>query len=388
MRWEGGRQSDNLEDRRRMSPRGMAIGGGGALLIVIVGLLLGLDPKTSISCSTTARGRRGRGPSPLMNPSPQRKPAAANSPPPFSASPKTSGVNCFARRGSSTNRRKWFFLPKRRNAVAASAPSAVGPFYCPADRTVYLDPTFFAELQDRLGGSERRVFAGVCDHPRSRASRAEPAGLYSRIVDEKRRTSSKDEANRWSVRLELQADYLAGVWAHYGQEKFRFIEDGDVESAIQSANAIGDDRLQKRATGFVSPEKFTHGTSAQRTRWFRRGLETGDTGQAESDFRDGRRRTLRTLGPRSVFGGRTSCPTVLVDFGIILGSRACHFWSALRAPLCNAPCSHPVAGDKLKTSHKRPELRAQPPARTLLKAAQCRITLPGSKTISSPVAIC
>ena len=99
---------------------------------------------------------------------------------------------------------------------------------------------------------------------------------YSRIVDEKRRTLPKAEFNQWSVRLELQADYLAGVWGHNGQKEFNFIEPGDIESAIQSANAIGDDRLQKRAGGFVSPENYTHGTSAQRVKYFRLGLKTGD----------------------------------------------------------------------------------------------------------------
>ena len=98
----------------------------------------------------------------------------------------------------------------------------------------------------------------------------------ARSLNQKRRTSSKEESNEWSVRLELQADYLAGVWAHYGQEKFKFIEPGDVESAIKSANAIGDDRLQTRATGFTSPENYTHGTSAQRVHWFKLGLKTGD----------------------------------------------------------------------------------------------------------------
>jgi predicted metalloprotease len=99
---------------------------------------------------------------------------------------------------------------------------------------------------------------------------------YSEIVDQKRETLPPAESNQWSVRLELQADYLAGVWAHYGQEEFHFIEPGDVDSAIQSANAIGDDRLQKRASGFTSPEKYTHGTSAQRVKWFTLGLKTGD----------------------------------------------------------------------------------------------------------------
>src|SRR5205814_8638101 len=103
-------------------------------------------------------------------------------------------------------------------------------------------------------------------------------------IDDKRRTLPKAEFNQWSVRLELQADYLAGVWAHYGQEKFKFIEPGDVESAIKSANAIGDDRLQKRARGFNSPENYTHGTSAQRVKWFRLGLETGDLKKLKSIF--------------------------------------------------------------------------------------------------------
>jgi predicted metalloprotease len=156
-----------------------------------------------------------------------------------------------------------------------NAPAAVGPFYCPADKTVYLDPTFFDELQQTLGGSKAEfsqayVIAHEVGH------HVQNLLGYSRIVDEKRRTLPKAEFNQWSVRLELQADYLAGVWGHYGQEEFHFIEPGDVESAIQSANAIGDDRLQKRARGFTSPESYTHGTSAQRVKWFSQGLKTGD----------------------------------------------------------------------------------------------------------------
>ena len=130
-----------------------------------------------------------------------------------------------------------------------TAPSAVGPFYCPADKTVYLDPTFFDELERRLGGSKAEfsqayVIAHEVGH------HVQNLLGYSRIVDEKRRTLPKEESNRWSVRLELQADYLAGVWAYYGQKDFNFIEPGDVESAIHSANAIGDDRLQKKRHGF------------------------------------------------------------------------------------------------------------------------------------------
>jgi predicted metalloprotease len=164
-----------------------------------------------------------------------------------------------------------------------NAPSAVGPFYCPADRTVYLDPTFFDELEKRLGGSKAEfsqayVIAHEVGH------HVQNLLGYSNLVERKRRTLPREEYNKWSVRLELQADYLAGVWAYHGQKKFNFIEPGDVESAIKSANAIGDDRLQKRSGGFTSPEKYTHGTSAQRVKWFRLGLETGDMSKLKEIF--------------------------------------------------------------------------------------------------------
>jgi predicted metalloprotease len=148
---------------------------------------------------------------------------------------------------------------------------------------VYLDPTFFDELERNLGGSNAEfsqayVIAHEIGH------HIQKLLGYSDLVDEKRRSLPEAEFNRWSVRLELQADYLAGVWAHYGQQKFRFIESGDVETAIRSANAIGDDRLQRKSSGFVSPESFTHGTSAQRVRWFTEGLKTGDLGKLKEIF--------------------------------------------------------------------------------------------------------
>jgi len=189
----------------------------------------------------------------------------------------------FQKAGEEYQKPKMVLFSARVDTGCGAAPSAVGPFYCPADRTVYLDPTFFTELQERLGGSAAEFSqAYVITH--EVGHHVQNLLGYSRIVDEKRATESKTEANRWSVRLELQADYLAGVWAHYGQEKFAFIEDGDVESAIQAANAIGDDRLQKRATGFVSPERFTHGKSSQRVKWFRLGLSTGDLSKLKEIF--------------------------------------------------------------------------------------------------------
>jgi predicted metalloprotease len=155
------------------------------------------------------------------------------------------------------------------------APAAVGPFYCPADRTVYLDPTFFDELEMKLGGSKAEFSqAYVIAH--------EVGHHIQNLLGYNSRRGTMEEHD-FSVRLELQADYLAGVWAYHGNKMFRFIEAGDVESAIKSASAIGDDRLQRRAGGFVHPEKFTHGTSNQRVRWFRDGLETGDAGKEKLD---------------------------------------------------------------------------------------------------------
>jgi hypothetical protein len=281
MRWEGGRQSENLEDRRRMSARGVAIGGGTTLVIVVVGLLLGFDPNQIQQ---------------LLGPAPIGPGGAAVDEPesPEEARSRefaatilgfTEDVwsDLFEKAGERYEPPKMVLFSRAVETGCGVAPSAVGPFYCPADRTVYLDPTFFAALQERLGGSSADFSqAYVITH--EVGHHVQNLLGYNRTVEEKRQTSSKADANRWSVRLELQADYLAGVWAHYGQERFQFIEDGDVDSAIQSANAIGDDRLQQDATGFVSPEKFTHGTSAQRVKWFRLGLKTGDLGRLKSIF--------------------------------------------------------------------------------------------------------
>ena len=285
MRWEGQRQSDNVEDRRRMSPRGMAIGGGGALIILIVGLLLGFDPNQIAQLLNNPQGAGGGGgPGPAANePESPEEIRSLEFAKTILAFTEDVWGEQFRQAGERYEKPRMVLFSEQAETGCGVAPSAVGPFYCPADRTVYLDPTFFAALRDRLGGSSAEfsqayVIAHEVGH------HVQNLLGYSQIVDEKRQTASKVEANRWSVRLELQADYLAGVWAHYGQEKFKFIEDGDIDAAIKSANAIGDDRLQKRATGFVSPEKFTHGTSAQRVKWFRSGLSTGDLSHLKAIF--------------------------------------------------------------------------------------------------------
>lgn len=280
MRWEGGETSGNVDDRRGLGGRGMAIGGGATLIVALIAAFLGLDPAQVNNVINQGGGAPEQGG--------QRKPLSPQEERQgkFAATilrfTEVVWEDQFAKAGERYEQPKMALFYDQVSTGCGTAPSAVGPFYCPADRTVYLDPSFFDELEQKLGGSKAEfsqayVIAHEVGH------HVQNLLGYSNIVDQKRQRRDP-RANEWSVRLELQADYLAGVWAHHGQKKFNFIESGDIESAIKSANAIGDDRLQKRSSGFVSPEKYTHGTSAQRVKWFRMGLETGDMRKLKQIF--------------------------------------------------------------------------------------------------------
>jgi predicted metalloprotease len=285
MKWEGHEESENVEDRRGLGKKGLAIGGGAALLILLIGALLGADPeklKQFIGNAQVNAGGGGDNAGEQRKLTPQEERSRK-----FAATILRFTEEVWQDQFQKANQRyeapHMVLFETQVETGCGVAPSAVGPFYCPADKTVYLDPTFFEELDQRLGGSKAEfsqayVIAHEVGH------HVQNLLGYSELVDKKRQTLPKAEFNQWSVRLELQADYLAGVWAYHGQKKFQFIEAGDIESAIQSANAIGDDRLQKRATGFTSPEKYTHGTSAQRVKWFRQGLQTGDLSMMKKIF--------------------------------------------------------------------------------------------------------
>jgi predicted metalloprotease len=159
----------------------------------------------------------------------------------------------------------------------------VGPFYCPADDKVYLDMSFFRELEMRFGAPGDFAQAYVIAHEVGHHVQNQLG--WSDEVHAAQQRAGKVEANKLSVRLELQADYLAGVWAHHAERARQILESGDVEEGLRAASAIGDDRLQKETRGRVVPDSFTHGSSAQRVRWFRRGLETGDFRAAEQLFK-------------------------------------------------------------------------------------------------------
>jgi uncharacterized protein len=278
MRWEGGKQSENLQDRRRMSPRTMALSGGGMLVVLLIGALLGVDPQKLKMLVNNAPAGGGR-------------PVAAGKVDERPLTPKEKRTRDFSatilgfteavwdeqfrRAGKRYEKPKMVLFYDRVETGCGIAPSEVGPFYCSADKTVYLDPTFFDELEQKLGGSKAEfsqayVIAHEIGH------HVQNLLGYSELVEQKRRTLPKNQYNHWSVKLELQADYLAGVWAHYGQQRFNFIEPGDIDAAMTTARAIGDDRIQRNSRGFTSPESYTHGTSEQRSKWFRLGLQTGD----------------------------------------------------------------------------------------------------------------
>jgi predicted metalloprotease len=283
MKWEGEEQSSNIEDRRSLGKTGLAIGGLGGLIIVLVGAFLGLSPEKLNQLIGNAPGGGGGDNGQAERPLSAEEERAGKFAATILRFTEKVWDEQFQKAGKKYEYPHMVLFSHEVQTGCGAAPSAVGPFYCPADRTVYLDPTFFNELAQNLGGSKAEfsqayVIAHEVGH------HVQNLLGYSRLVDEKRRTLPKEEFNTWSVRLELQADYLAGVWAYYGQKDFKFIEPGDVDSAIKSANAIGDDRLQKNATGFVSPEKFTHGTSAQRVKWFKRGLESGDLQHLKAIF--------------------------------------------------------------------------------------------------------
>ena len=285
MRWEGGKQSENIEDRRNMKPAALAAGGLGVLIVMLIASFLGMDPRQAQKlANNVAGGGPGRGGQQVeqreLTPEEVRSRDFAATILNFT---EEVWGDLFSKAGEKYIPPKMVLFSDAVATGCGNAPSAVGPFYCPADKTVYLDPTFFAELKQKMGGSDAEfsqayVIAHEIGH------HVQNLLGYSQIVDEKRRTESKAEFNKWSVRLELQADYLAGVWAHYGQQKFNFVEKGDVESALTSANAIGDDRIQKNSRGFTSPESYTHGTSAQRIKWFRLGLQSGDLGKLKDLF--------------------------------------------------------------------------------------------------------
>jgi predicted metalloprotease len=284
MRWAGDRQSENVEDRRGMGGTVMVGGGISSLVLLLIVWLLGGDPLALLQQMNQGPppGQAG----PAMPGGPQGGPGIDDRQREFVAVvlADTEDVwrDQFRHLGRQYQDPKLILFSDATQSACGFAQSATGPFYCPEDRRVYLDTEFFRELERRFHAPGDFAKAYVIAH--EVGHHVQNLLGWSSQVQAAQRRAGKAGANKLSVRLELQADYLAGVWAYHANRTKQILETGDVESAIHAATAIGDDRLQRESRGFVVPDSFTHGTSAQRVRWFRRGIETGDFKAAEKLF--------------------------------------------------------------------------------------------------------
>lgn len=293
MRWKGRRVSTNLEDRR---------GGAGAKAggISILGLIVafvawkffGVDPQQAYQATQQVTAQQSTASS-LENPTPEQQ-EAANFVGTILADTEDTWAPIFKQKGAQYQSPKLVLFSGVVNSGCGTAQSAMGPFYCPADQKVYIDTSFFQQMRQELGVSG--------EQNQTELSRRDQAGDFAQAyviahevghhiqtitgiseqVQQQRSQVGKVEANQLSVRQELQADCFAGIWAHHNQQRTQFLEQGDIAEAMDAAHKIGDDYLQKRSTGQVVPDSFTHGSSEQRQRWFERGWQTGDMQQCDT----------------------------------------------------------------------------------------------------------
>jgi predicted metalloprotease len=271
MRWRGRRQSANIEDRRGTRVARAGIGGGiGIIALILLGLVFGVDPRLLLEQLAGTR-------SPVPDPS-----TSAMSGPDDEGRAFVGVVladtedvwNALFREHSGDYQQPTLVLFSGAvQSACGFAQAAMGPFYCPPDQKVYIDLSFYDDLRQRFGAPGDFAQAYVIAH--EVGHHVQNLLGTSEQVAALQRQASETAANRLSVRQELQADCYAGVWAHHAQRTKQILESGDIEEALGAASAIGDDRLQRQSRGYVTPETFTHGSAAQRVRWFRQGLESG-----------------------------------------------------------------------------------------------------------------
>lgn len=274
MRLGGIRQSDNVEDRRSQRP--MALAGGGIGLLIVIGLILlkggGLEDVLKVVVQEGQQLQAPAGP-PLSPAEQQRQAEQITFVQKIVALTEDVWSRQFTQIGDTYHPPKLVVFRGATQTACGLGQEAMGPFYCPADQQVYIDLAFYDQLDRKLKAPGDFAQAYVIAHEVGHHIQKQLG--YSDHVHRSRATQSEEESNRMSVRLELQADYLAGVWAHHAQREFDVLEPGDVEEGLRAAHQIGDDLLQKQATGRIVPENFTHGTSEQRMRALREGLRTG-----------------------------------------------------------------------------------------------------------------
>ncbi len=279
MRLGDERESQNVEDRRGGGglPIGVAGGGIGTIALVVLGLLFGIDPSVILSSVGGGDAVQQRAPAPSANRS-SGPPGQPDEMRQFVsrvlASTEDVWTAVFQANGRRYDPPRLVLFSGGVQSACGAASTAVGPFYCPGDRQVYLDLAFFRDMERQLGASGDFAQAYVIAHEVGHHVQNE-MGIMRR-ADALRARGGEVEVRAVSVRVELQADCFAGVWANRANQSRAILERGDIEEGLNAAAAVGDDRIQRRSQGQVVPESFTHGSSAQRVRWFRRGLQSGD----------------------------------------------------------------------------------------------------------------
>jgi predicted metalloprotease len=269
MRWQDMRRSTNVEDRRGQGGMRMGLpvsGGLGLIVLLVIGLLTGINPLQLIG---------GGGPEPSVESAPTGDDPMRDFVSAILGSTEETWAAVFSAGGAQYREPQLVIFSDATSSACGTGQSAMGPFYCPLDQTVYIDLSFYSDLRERLGAPGDFAQAYVIAHEVGHH-------VQNMLGTMERAQQSGGSANSMSVRLELQADCYAGLWANRAERAKPMLESGDVEEALNAASAIGDDRLQRQTQGRVVPESFTHGTSAQRVRWFRRGLESGDTNACDT----------------------------------------------------------------------------------------------------------
>jgi predicted metalloprotease len=278
MRWRGERESSNVEDRRGMGVSRAGIGGIGGVILGLLALYFTKDPTLLLQSLTGGADTAQQTSGPYQESASEAESSGLIRA--TLASTEDVWGQLFAAAGKQYQQPKLVMFSGTDTSACGTAQSAMGPFYCPVDQKVYIDLEFYDELKQRFGAPGDFAQAYVIAHEVGHHVQ-NLLGISEKVHAAQQR-GSEAQANALSVRLELQADCYAGVWAYHANQSRKILEPGDVEEALNAANAIGDDRLQKQATGQVIPDSFTHGTSQQRMRWFKRGIDSGDMQQCNT----------------------------------------------------------------------------------------------------------
>lgn len=274
MKWQGRQESGNIEDRRGRSTGRMAVGGGiGTIVIVLVVWLLGGDPSKLLNMIPGGADTTQVSTSAVED---QMEKFVAV----VLKDTETVWGKIFEKSNMTYRQPKLVLFRDQVESACGLASSAAGPFYCPSDEKVYIDLSFCDQLKTRFGAYGDFAVAYVIAHEIGHHVQKQ-LGILEKI-DSQRSRLSKTKANKLTVRLELQADFLSGMWAHYAEEMLNTLDAGDIEEAMNAAAAVGDDKLQMKYQGRVVPDAFTHGTSAQRKEWFRKGWQTGDLNKGDT----------------------------------------------------------------------------------------------------------